>query len=757
MHTRKHRAFLHAAAPIALLFASLQLQAQWRAAGPGGGGALFNPALSPHDARLFVTSDMTPLLVSEDAGHAWTMVDFRQAQGGRNARVQFTSDPLVLYLLNHRQEIPAPAISRDGGHHWQPLAAQGLPEGEALALYADPQRSDRLVVSTYENVYLSDDSGATFAPIYTAATDAGVHVAGVVFDGGRILLGSNDGLLASQTGNALLQPITVPGLPENRGLFSMAGTAREAGLVLVATILPNDDLYAGMVVEEAFEAFGGVVVLDLAQPTPEWREWNEGIDDDDAPVLVAASAADASAFWLAGIDPTGSEYPVVYRGDGAAPWQLVLDIDENRNVATGWAGDGGDRNWDFGGGLVGLGVDPADARRAAVTDYGFMHLTEDGGQTWRQVYVDANDANPAGAPTPKGRAYRGSGLQDTSAWSIAWTAPEAFFVGFTDIRGVRTTDAGEKFSFDYTGHAENSMYRVVRHSNGALYAATATRHDIYQSTYLTDARIDSSDGRVIVSHDDGASWELVHDFGRAVVWIELDPANPQRAYAALAHSIDGGVYATDDLLEGNISTWRKLPEPPGTQGHAYNVRALPDGSVLASYSGHRDAQGRFQPRSGVFLLDAEQTEWSDRSHENMRFWTKDVVVDTNDPAGSTWYAGVASGFNNGAAGTGGLYRTTDKGETWLRISDLDRVESITLHPHQSNEAYVTTEGHGLFHTRNLDAPAPTFVQDQSYPFHQPLRVFFSPFDAREIWATSFGGGLFVKRSAQFDRFADGFE
>src|SRR5690348_6973012 len=47
--------------------------------GPGGGGSMFWPAISPHDPNLmFVSCDMNGFYRSEDGGRTWTMLDGRR-------------------------------------------------------------------------------------------------------------------------------------------------------------------------------------------------------------------------------------------------------------------------------------------------------------------------------------------------------------------------------------------------------------------------------------------------------------------------------------------------------------------------------------------------------------------------------------------------------------------------------------------------------------------------------------------------------
>lgn len=109
-------------------------------------------------------------------------------------------------------------------------------------------------------------------------------------------------------------------------------------------------------------------------------------------------------------------------------------------------------------------------------------------------------------------------------------------------------------------------------------------------------------------------------------------------------------------------------------------------------------------------------------------------------------------FRGVGAGTAiqrrGLYRTTDRGQTWSAFTcdiypSLYRVASIAFHPSNTNFAFITTEDNGLLYSTNILAAAPAFLLATNYPFFGPRRVFTNPYDASEIWATSFGNGLRV--------------
>lgn len=433
---------------------------------------------------------------------------------------------------------------------------------------------------------------------------------------------------------------------------------------------------------------------------------------------------------------------MVYKtSNGGASWSDVLRTQGNQNVATGWQGASGDRDWGYGELCFGLAVSPVDANRVAFSDYGFVHVTSNGAATWRQAYVDRMDENPAGQTTPKGKSYRGVGLEDTTCTYLAWPDSKTLWCSYADIRGARSTDGGVSWGFGYSGHTLNASYQVLVHpTTGVMYMATSSVHDMYESTHLTDASIDGGSGGVLFSTDKGATWQkLGTALAKPVLGLSLDPTNPTRLYATMANSSTGGVYVCQNIAAGTGASWAKLANPPRTEGHAFNIVVLADGSLVATYAGRRTTN--FTASSGVFWSGNGGQTWSDRSHPNMQYWTRDVTVDPFDPGQNTWYVSVYSGWGGAANGKGGLYRTSDRGLSWTRVAANDRVGSCTFDPLSKDELYFTTETEGLWYSSNARTSMPTFAQVASFPFRQPMRVFFNPFRKTELWVTTFGGGL----------------
>jgi hypothetical protein len=133
----------------------------------------------------------------------------------------------------------------------------------------------------------------------------------------------------------------------------------------------------------------------------------------------------------------------------------------------------------------------------------------------------------------------------------------------------------------------------------------------------------------------------------------------------------------------------------------------------------------------------------DRSDASMDYWTMDLVIDPTDPAQNTWYVGVYGGWGGPPNGLGGLYRTANRGASWTQLRSDDGVTSCAFNPLNTNELYITTEDEGLLFCGNIRSASPTINPVLNYPFGQPQRVFFNPYNPAEVWVTSFGNGLRV--------------
>jgi photosystem II stability/assembly factor-like uncharacterized protein len=720
--------------------------AQLVPAGPGGGGALFAPSFSPFSpGEIYLACDMSEVFHSTNYGTAWSVVDFQQIQGGRQAIVQFTSDPKVRFALDYSDDATTPTRSLDGGTTWQQLAGDPT-GGGAYALYADPGSTNRLIVSDYGDVYFSGDEGNTFNLEFTYGPNGnGCFVAGAFFDGMHIYVGTGPGLLVSTNNGATFALSSVGGIDtNNEAMFSFAGAKQNGTTRFFCTTMNPGDVYPGMFIEDVYAGYVSVYALDRGQAN--WSPATNGISGQDDPVFVAMAQNDISTAYIAGQQNDDYGYPALYKTtNGGASWVLSWLITNNQNVFTGWEGAHGDSDWGYGGGALGLAVAPNDSSTVAESDLGFVHLSTNGGLYYQQAYVNPADENPTNAPTPTGRNYGSVGLEPTSCWWVTWADSNHIVAGYTDIKAAISADGGNSWSFGYSGDDYNTMYCCVKNTNtGVLYAGTSSVHDMYQSTHLTDASIGNNTGAVLFSTNMGVQWETMYDFAYPVIWVELDPVNTNRLFASVI-STDmsvAGIYVSTDIQNGPTATWKRLAAPPRTQGHPFNIHPLKDGTLVCTYSGRRAGSPQeFTASSGVFVSTDAGTSWIDRSDASMDYWTMDLVVDPSDPTQSTWYVGVYSGWGGPPNGLGGLYATTNRGLAWTQLNSDDGVSSCTFNSLNTNELYVTTEGDGLLFSSNIHSASPTLSLVASYPFGQPERVFFNPYNPSQIWVTSFGNGI----------------
>ena len=733
---------------------ALPAQSGWPAAftphGPGGGGYMYSPAFSPHQPEeVFLVCDMGGVYRSRDGAASWAVQPYTQLVSSVKGKVQFTSDPDILYVCRRsRTNLDDPlwrgeiAKSTDGGDNWQVMAD---PTGSGVhRLEADPNSTQRLLLNEYNQLFFTSDGGNTWSAVFQP-TDGQMWLGGVVWDGNHIYVGTNQGLLVSHNNGQSFAIESHAGLPAGAGIYQLSGAKSGNSLRLFCLTAVAADMYAWLEPLDFRRQLSGMFRMDYSG-TAAWTDITTNIPDEVEINWVDLAKNNLETIWAGGAND--SDMPFVFKSEnGGLSWVNTWLAVDNQNVKTGWAGEYGAFSLLYAGAPLGFDVDDQNPSRVIFTN-GYSQMTTDGGVTWVSNYVDTTTLNPAGAPTPLNRFYRSSGLDVTTAHHLIWLDDQQIFAANTDIGQTYSADGGDSWTFAHNlfypwgNVSDNNWYRIVQHPvSHDLFGATSQINDIYLGYRIQDAQI-TGGGLVVKSADGGMSWDTLYDFGHPVVWIELDKNNPERMYASVVDPVAGGVYRTDN---GGVS-WTKLPAPPRTQGHPYNIISLNDGGLVVTFSARalEDAV-TLTESSGVFYSADGGNTWQDRTAQAMRFYTKDIIADPHDPTQNTWYATVWGRFttfegpNN--AGNGGLYKTTDRGLNWTRIFEHERAESITIHPTQPDVAYVTVENEGLFFSNQIQEVQPVFDRVTTFPFWRPKRVFFKPGSACEVWVTTMGGGL----------------
>ncbi len=721
--------------------------------GIGGGGSLYFPSINPeNDSEFYVSCDMSEMFHSTDFGNSYSEIPYTSLQVFGTSTYEFTNSATIAYSNFNDGNQGFPVKTTDGGITWNTIAAYDVSTyGTVYRMVANYSKPNQLLIGAYGDILFSNDGGGTFTLVkHTDNMGAGIVLGGVTWDGNNIYIGTNEGLITSSNAGASFSVQTTTGITSGQVLWSFAG-AKTGSTTRFACITANvADVYNGVMPWDYYDFAKGVFTMDNDNGT--WVSKSAGLDFSNDFVMYSGMAGnDITTIYLGGHDDNLSA-PLVYKSsDAGTTWNKVFSTTNNANIITGWEGYGGDKAWSWSETCFGITVAPNNVNRVLFGSYSNVESTTDGGVTWQQAYVSTADQHPAGSATPPQQTYTSIGLEPTSCWQVFWNNKDTMMGCFSDIGGIRSTDAGDKWGFTYNGFSVNSLYRVSNTQDGTLYGACSNIHDMYESTRLADAQLDASDpnGKILFSSDGGANWTTLHYFGHPVFWLATDPNNAERMYASVIQfggiqgSQLGGIYMTNNLSSGASTTWVKLSNPPRTEGHPASIVVLNDGKMVCTFSGRRNSSGAFTSSSGVYLYDPVADSWSDRSDPGMDYWTKDIILDPTDVAQNTWYAAVFSGWGGPPNGLGGLYKTTDRGSSWTKLTgtQFDRVTSITFNPLKTNEAYLTTETQGLWLSDNMSTSVPTWQVVDSYPFRQPERVFFNPFNQQEMWVTSFGNGM----------------
>ena len=246
------------------------------------------------------------------------------------------------------------------------------------------------------------------------------------------------------------------------------------------------------------------------------------------------------------------------------------------------------------------------------------------------------------------------------------------------------------------------------------------------------------------------------------VWTNGGATDVTALDTGFFYSNSGLIKATDG--EFIDTTWTLLPAPAFkaanvamggvSNKHPFTLALLNDGKLIAVYAGLRVGSS-FQPSSGVFVytpggVDGNTGTWEDvtlfeptsETNAGMQFSSRDILIDPTDAAQNTWYVGVGSvgGSPSTSAlgglplGNAGVYRTTDRGANWTKISaqDIGDVYDLKFNPADVSELWVAA-GYELWSIVNPSGASPILNFNLNYPGVQSINLFFNPYKSDQLY------------------------
>jgi len=178
--------------------------------------------------------------------------------------------------------------------------------------------------------------------------------------------------------------------------------------------------------------------------------------------------------------------------------------------------------------------------------------------------------------------------------------------------------------------------------------------------------------------------------------------------------------------------------------HALQVEVHPKtGDLYCSITAHRHGSD-FPVPGGLWKSTDGGETWTDLTSELRLAWPANFVVHPENPDIIYLAAATIPGGRQG-----GLYKTADGGKTWTRLlRDEDFAKTggqgyvhvlyVNLHPDNPDYVYLGTAGHGLWVSQDAGK---TWQRFEVFPFASVTNVTFDPQDTEVMHVATFGGGV----------------
>ncbi len=690
--------------------------AEWFNVGPGGGGGIHRPSISPFNSDIMAAScDMGGYYITTDAGKHWLMMTLPLV-------VQFTvfdyKDRKIVYIGSDKVY-----KSGDYGKNLETFVDSGVLGGQRpLMMSIDPDNPDSMFIAAGRTSVLYSNK---FSKLITSS------------DGGKNWETCGQGLPA--------------GIEIFRDIFIDRNSPKNKRIIYIGTgigVYKSEDngrnfvlVSNGLSQEKVFKIAGGCdlkakrTVVYLYDTKNVYKTENGANTWEKIEESLESQAGENRSHIVVSLSNPDIVYVASYSGDTQ---DIYKSIDAGKTWDTVFYPENADCGWLTKAlgfynpyPIRELGISPADPQVVLFTNDALPVCTIDGGETWQQL-----------ASTNKFDDYwTGNGIEVTTCYGVFFDPkdPKRMYIAYTDMGAFKSVDAGK--SWKYIGNHWNTFYWIeIDPANPEkIWGAVSRMHDLPQSKMLN---YKVTKGDILISNDAGESWTTSTDNGlpgKPVTSIVLDPASKSSARILYATVWTGGIYKS---LDGGKS-WKQKNNGISESLNAWRIIRTDDNTLYA-----------------VFVKDITGNGgWVYKSVDSGESWTKlnvslpfpyvlDIAVSPEDK-NTLYLCGFISGSNKG-----GVYRSTNGGIDWKRVLEQEYILGLTVdkrNPDLIYAAYCNDDdyhsGRGIYVSKNR---GDTWENIGDIPFVNTYRVSIHPEDLDWLYVTTFGGGVFTNKIPKSD-------
>ena len=702
----------------------------WRSIVPGHFGAMFGPAISPHDSKVIIVgTDVGSAFMTRNGGKTWKIL-------GRSGGKPFANPGYRGMWGVHFDPKRADRIwigsthglyrTTDGGKQWQ-LVLGGSADYAICPITTDPTDQDIVYVGSgisartgvgwvLGNIWKSADGGGTWRVIHSA----GPHKRGggkrynwvtIAVDPqspftpgkghSRVYVCGHAGFLVSENAGNTWTALEefLPG-----GVVNLGSTAYTSGIstLFLATGKARSVLFATIQVRytdpEKKHWLGGVYASYDGGRT--WEEKNKGLERTLAYVvkgrrgysmIVGCRAKPEVMYWSCSRG--------VYKTDDAGrTWRRAIFLGseyiyqpdfDGRTVDWRVRRHGGNFDqsyYNVYGPANGLACSSTDPDAVAYTDNATIGVSFDGGKHWTEPGFEYGEVywpkkfgdRPAMRWTHKVRS-RGVQVIEPRDLAVDPFDPKTIAIGHSDIGLVISRDNGAWWEWAWHG-----ILCRERNFNRAILYDPAVKGRLW-----TGGGGWGRSGHVYQSDDGGRTFRAIgipqltaesERSGRKlyVRALALDPASPKAARTiyvgtdfGLYRTLDGGKTWQDPAvgLEAVPSMHHLLIDP--TEPTRLYASALSDAGEGAGLYRSEDA-GHNWVRLGPDKISAVKSMSICRATGTLYVLANRI----GQNPGSYWALRT-------------VWRTDDHGKTWHKIDDR-RAACVGVHPRDADRVYIAT-------------------------------------------------------------------